>query len=238
VDRSTVFLQERHVALALQEELFAALPVADRMTTLTKLLGAEPKLKHADDAVGLQNEIRNHLMKAGKPGFVPETYISLDDAKRLIGELGGFVCYPVVGDGMNPPSPFEADPTTLADNVAKLGVHAADFIPPRNAPAALEGYVTELRKRGIIVTGGTEHNTLDLIPIDPTCVKGAPVPENVRAIFWEGACVIAAHQFLVARGETGFVMANGVPNPAYATADARIAAFAALGADVIARWNA
>ena len=29
-----------------------------------------------------------------------------------------------------------------------------------------------------------------------TCVGGLPVPEKLRGIFSEGACVVAAHQFL------------------------------------------
>ncbi|MCX5682728.1 MAG: hypothetical protein NT049_03485, partial [Planctomycetota bacterium] len=60
-----------------------------------------------------------------------------------------------------------------------------------------------------------------------------PVPEDVKDIFWEGACVAAAHQFLSLHGECGFVDAQGAPNPAYKTAEERIAAFRRLGAAVM-----
>jgi hypothetical protein len=228
VERATVFLQERHLAQALQEALFAALPMPTRLARLAELLEAAPKLTNADDAVGLQNEIRSHLMKAGKPGFVAERYISLSEARELIVELGGLAAYPVVGDGMNPPSPFEADPATLAANVRRLGVPLAEFIPPRNSPVALEGYVCALRQAGLVVTAGTEHNSLDLIPLDPRCRQGAAVPEAVRRIFWEGACVVAAHQYRLAQGQPGF---DAAPID-----EARIREFAALGAAAIAAF--
>ena len=106
----------------------------------------------------------------------------------------------------------------------------------RNTPEALGQYVRAMRAAGLVVTAGTEHNTLDLLPIEPTCLKGVPVPDDVKDLFWEGACVVAAHQFLTLHGECGFVDAQGKPNPAYPHANARIAAFRSLGAAVIHRY--
>jgi hypothetical protein len=112
----------------------------------------------------------------------------------------------------------------------------AELIPVRNTPEVLLRYVKAMRAAGIAVVGGTEHNTLDLIPLEPTCVKGIPIPEEVKAIFWEGACVIAAHQHLVGMGEEGFVDASGRPNAKYANADQRIKAFAAMGEKVVVTY--
>ena len=109
------------------------------------------------------------------------------------------------------------------------------MIPIRNTTGVLREYVTTMRAAGLVVTAGTEHNTLDLIPIDPSCKDGA-VPDDVKEIFWEGACVVAAHQFLTLHGECGFVDGQGKPNPDYASADERIAAFASIGAAVIQRY--
>ena len=112
----------------------------------------------------------------------------------------------------------------------------AEYIPIRNTPEVLEAYVTAVRKAGIAVVGGTEHNTLDLLGIEPTCVKTIPVPETVKDIFWEGMCVMAAHQFCKLHGQCGFVTDDGRPNPDYSDAETRIAAFALLGASVIGRF--
>jgi len=59
----------------------------------------------------------------------------------------------------------------------------------------------------------------------------------VAAIFWEGACVIAAHQFLVMHGKTGYVDAAGRPNAAYKDAESRVAAFKKLGEAVIGLYR-
>ena len=172
-------------------------------------------------------------MKAGKPAFVPETFVNLAQAKELIGQLGGIPCYPTLADGTHPicgyESPIDEFVKTLKDN----GYTMAEFIPVRNSPEVLADYTKALRKAGIVVVTGTEHNTLDLIPLEPACVKGYPVPAEVKALFWEGTCVLAAHQFLCAHGECGFVDADNRPNPAYPTAEERIAAFRQIGRAVI-----
>ena len=83
---------------------------------------------------------------------------------------------------------------------------------------------------------GTEHNTLDLIGMVPVCLKNEAVPAELQAIFYEGACVIAAHQFLVAQGKVGYVDGRGNLNPRYGTAEERIAALAKLGDTVIRKY--
>jgi hypothetical protein len=216
-ERSRVYLQERHVCQAFQEVLFEKIAPPQRAERLKPILG---EIDYTN-AVKVQNEIRSKLMKAGKPAYVAETFIGFADALRLIKELGGIPCYPVLADGASPICEFESDPAKLVEKIKGLGLIAAEFIPVRNAPDVLDRYVKTLRNAGLVVTAGTEHNTLDLLPIEPTCLKGAPIPEDLKAIFWEGACVVAAHQTLTAKGEPGF---NGKD----------IEKFAKMGEEIIA----
>ena len=109
----------------------------------------------------------------------------------------------------------------------------AEFIPVRNRPDALAAYATALRKAGIVLTAGTEHNTLDLTPLTPACADGSPIPAELNDWFWEGVCVVAAHQYLCAHGRTGFVDAHGRPNPDWPGDEERIDAFARLGQVVL-----
>jgi hypothetical protein len=83
------------------------------------------------------------------------------------------------------------------------------------------------------VLGGTEHNTLELASMTPECKGRVPVSERVAELFWEGACVVAAHQYLSAREQTGYVDAQGYLNSGFVTQDQRIAALARLGSMVI-----
>jgi hypothetical protein len=229
-----VYLQERHVAQAFQEALFAAVAPGVLPGALARVLGTGPGPKL--DAVSVQNAVRTHLMKAGKPGYVEETFVGLDHAYQLVLALGGVPCYPVLADGAQPVCEFERPVERLVASLRQHRVHCAELIPNRNAVPVLRAYVRALREAGMAVLAGTEHNTLDMVPIEPHCAGGEPVPEDLKDIFWEGACVIAAHQFLTVNGKCGYVDEYGEPNPAYPDAEARIKAFADLGAAVIEKY--
>ena len=235
--RERIHLQERHVCQAFQEAIFSKIPSAGRIEKLTQAFGltAPPKFG-PEDAVKIQNEIRAQLMKAGKPAYAAETFVSFEEAYQLILELGGIPAYPTLADGTKPVCPFEEPVEKLIAEIKARGFTCAEFIPIRNTPEVLGQYVRAMRAAGLIVTAGTEHNTLDLLPIEPTCLNGAPIPEDLREIFWEGACVVAAHQFLTLHGECGFVDAQGAPNPKYPNASTRIAEFKSLGESVIHRY--
>jgi len=234
-DRNTVYLQERHVSQAFQEALFEKVAPEQRIERLNEVLGAETKAKDGEDFVAMQNDIRSHLMKAGKPAFVDETFVSFDEAHRLILELGGVPCYPTLADGASPICQFEQSPEELVTEIKRRNIHAVELIPIRNTIEVLRDYVVTMREAGLAIAAGTEHNTLDLIQFDPFC-KDGDVPDDIRAVFWEGACVMAGHQFLSLHGECGFVDGAGNPNPSFASADERIKAFAGIGAAVIQRY--
>jgi hypothetical protein len=228
----TVYLQERHVAQAFQEALFAGVPASERHSTLSRVLEVASKAA-PDDAVAVQNEIRSHLMKAGKPGYLAETFTGFAHVYDLVLALGGIPCYPTLADGALPICSFEDPVEKLIASLQEHRIWCAELIPNRNKPEVLERYALAMRSAGIVMLGGTEHNTLDLIPMEPECVAGAPLPERVKQLFWEGACVVAAHQYLTARGQAGFVGPDGTPNAAYKTAEERIAAFSRLGSTVV-----
>ena len=222
-ESKTVTLQERHVAQAFQELVFEKVRPGQRGEFLGKLFGTEPKAG-AEDAVGVQGEIRSQLMKAGKPAFVPERFVNFEQAYELIVELGGIVCYPTLADGADPICEYENPIEKLVAELKANNIYMAELIPIRNEPAVLEEYVTAIRAAGIAVVAGTEHNTRDVLAIEPKCVGQQEVPEHVKDIFWEGACVVAAHQFLGVHGQTGY------------SSGEQIDEFAALGAAVIQRY--
>ena len=199
----TIYLQERHIAQAFQEVLFAQVSEAARSDTFLRLFGAASK-PAPNDAVAVQNEIRSHLLKSSKPAYVPETFVGFDHAYQLILALGGIPSYPLLADGVSPLTDYEQSPEALAAELKTRGIPAAEFIPNRNTPAVLSQYVHALRDAGFLITAGTEHNTLDLLPMAPTCLGGAPIPDDVQEIFWEGVCIVAAHQYLTAQGQPGF----------------------------------
>jgi hypothetical protein len=140
--------------------------------------------------------------------------------------MDGIPTYPTLADGVDPVCPFEASPTELAGQLRGRGIHAAELIPNRNTSAAVDAYVRAFTAAGMIVMGGTEHNTLDKIPLEVACADG-PVSDYARLAFWEGACVVAAHQQLVASGRPGFVVGSG------ARSEVGVAELIELGAQLI-----
>jgi hypothetical protein len=232
----TVTLQERHVALAFQEAFFERVPEDERRRRLTAILGTQSKAE-ATDAVAVQNEIRTHLMKSGKRAFVEEEFVTFDEAVRLVLELGGIPCYPVLLDGARPVSAFEDSPERLIENLKARGVYCAEFIPGRNEPAVLERYVKAMRRAGLPVLAGTEHNTLDRPAMTPRAAGGREIPEGVKDIFREGACVAVAHQYLNLIGKRGYVDERGRLNAEHGGVEERIGAMAGLGRAVIERFG-
>jgi hypothetical protein len=225
-----VAVQERHIAMAFQQAL-AGLPVAGRAAVLERAYGS-PSRVDVDDAVALQGELRSRLLKAGTPGFVPEVPLGFADAYRYVLELDGIPTYPTLADGVSPVCPFEEPADELAAALLARGIHAAELIPIRNTVACVDAYVQAFTDAGILVMAGTEHNTLDRIPVDPACVDG-PLSDVARQAFWQATCVVAAHAHEVAAGRPGYVDATGAltgDDPA-----ARVAELAAIGAALITK---
>jgi hypothetical protein len=227
-----VSLQERHVARAFQEAFFRGMPVAARPAFFERLYGAPPKADAAD-AAAAQDEIRSRLMKAGKSAFVPEATVSFEDAYRLILELGGIPCYPTLADGATPICGFEDPPEALVDRLLKRRVYFAELIPGRNKPQVVDRYVAAYHRAGIVVTGGTEHNTMRMIPVRPSCVGGEPLSAASERAMWEGVCIIAAHQHLAAQGLPGYVDGAGNLNDRFVDFEERTRWFVRLGESLI-----
>jgi len=225
----TVTLQERHLAQAFQEVFFEKVPEDQREQKLTNLFGASPQ-SSSSDSVGIQNEIRSNLMKAGKICFVPETFVNLAQAKELIVELGGIPCYPVLADGSKNRCEYETPLEEFIETLKTNNYTMVELITIRNSAEVLAEYVSAIRQAGIAVVAGTEHNTLDLLPMKPACVCGEAVSPEIDAIFREGICVLVAHAFLKAHGKDGFV------DNQESGANERIERFSRIGAVVLKKY--
>ena len=223
-----VSLQERHIAMAFQRALFT-LPPDERASVLERAYGSASTVD-IEDAGALQGEIRSRLIKVGTPGYVPEVPLGFADAYRYVLEMDGIPTYPTLADGVSPVCPFEDPAEKLASQLVARGIHAAELIPIRNTVACVDAYVRAFTGAGMVVMGGTEHNTPDRIPIEVACVDG-PVSDYARQAFWEATCVVAAHQHLLANGEPGYVDVTGARTGD--DADVRRAELVAIGAALI-----
>lgn len=232
-----VALQERHVAQAFQESLFRDVAPSERSSALGRLFDGPAGVDTAD-VVAVQEALRSNLMKAGRPAFVPEVATSFDDAYRLILELGGIPCYPTLADGTSPICAYEDPPDSLAERLLSRGIYCAELIPVRNRPEVVDLYVTALRRAGIVVMAGTEHNTQRMIPMEPKALGGSPLSDLAREAFWEATCVVAAHQEVGVTGRPGYVDSEGRLAAGFADVEARIRSFREIGARLITTRSA
>ncbi len=209
-------VRERHLAKALEQIISKTfIDPQEKAKALRSLYGKDSKVNLAD-SVSLQEEVRTNLIKAGGVAFVeesPSAYLDVEEAKSIMLDMGGIPCYPVLLDGTKgKPTEFESDPELLCDELIKRNIYCAEFIPTRNDINLLKDYVSVFNRKGIILTAGTEHNTPKMEPMIPMCRNEVKLDDMLMETFYRGACVVAAHQYLVKKGEKGYIDKNGNRN--------------------------
>ena len=202
--------RERHIAQAVRLAVFEKASSADgRKQLFNKIFSGKDLKSPLGNVAMIENEIRNNLLKAGGTAFVPEdpkAFLTLEEVTDIIVDAGGIPCYPVLLDDANGNfTDFEREKEKLYNALVEKDIWAVELIPGRNDFKILKDFVTFFNEKGFIITFGTEHNTPQLDPLRVTCRGGVPLDEELRSINYEGAAVIAAHQYLVDRQEEGYL---------------------------------
>ncbi len=209
-------LRERHLARALRMKLYEYCNNSESVISemLATLFSGKQLQSATDDHAGVENEIRANLLKAGGTAFVPEestAFLPMQTVCRIIRAAGGIPTYPFLADDPKGVyTDFENDLEKVAIALTERGFHSVEFITTRNEQQQLEKYVSYLYEQGFIVTFGSEHNTPLLEPILLSTRGGVPLTHRLKEINYAGACVIVAHQHLVAQGLQGYLNAEGV----------------------------
>lgn len=207
-------VRERHIAKALREMVIATSSAGEeQLRFLENLYGGKKSETGLSNPAALENEIRSNLLKCGGAAFVEEdehTFLELKKIIKIIIKAGGIPCYPVLlDDASGKYTEFESDPEKLYNSLKLLGIECIELIPGRNDHDILKNFVEFFHKKGFIITFGTEHNTPEMLPLTVTTRGSIPLDESLKRIAWEGACVIAAHQYLRADGRQGYVLPDG-----------------------------
>lgn len=207
-------VRERHIAKALRMLAVKNFATPEKqLEFIESLYGGKKSKTGLENPASFENEIRSNLLKSGGAAFVEEdekSFLELEKIIRIIIKAGGIPCYPVLlDDPAGKYTEFESDPQKLWESLKKLKVECIELIPGRNDPAALKSFVEFFHEKGFVITFGTEHNTPEMIPLAVTSRGSVPLDENLKRISWEGACIIAAHQYLRIDGRQGYVMPDG-----------------------------
>lgn len=214
-DLTSGSLRERHLARALRMKVYEVCQnnEAEIQSLMTKLFSGKAMKSFVTDIAAVENEIRGNLLKVGGAAFVPEeatAFLPMEKVQKLIVAAGGIPTYPFLADdAQGNYTDFESDLQRVADQLTERGFHSVEFITTRNSVELLEKYADYLHDRGFVVTFGSEHNSPTMEPIELFARNGVPLTDRLKQINYEGACVIAAHQHVVAQGLEGYVDDNG-----------------------------
>jgi len=185
----------------------------DQIKFIESLYGGKKSKASIENAAAIENEIRANLLKSGGAAFVEEnrnSFLELKTIIRIIHKSGGIPCYPVLLDDPSGKfTEFEADAEKLYEALAALNIGCIELIPGRNDHAILKKFVDYFNEKGFVIIFGTEHNTPEMTPLKVTARGSQPLDDSLKQISWEGACVIAAHQYLRAHHRQGFVLEDG-----------------------------
>jgi len=202
--------RERHIAQAIRIAVFEKEETdLGRAVLLNKIFSGKEVKSAIDDIAGLENEIRGNLLKAGGAAFVPEdpkAFLSLEQVMDFIIDAGGIPCYPCLLDfGNENYTDYEADKEKLLETLKSKNVYSIELIPGRNKFHILKEFVKFFHDNDFVVTFGSEHNTPKLDPIKLSAGGGVDLDDELKQINYEGAAVVAAHQYLVANGKEGYL---------------------------------
>lgn len=213
-------LRERHIAKIIRDMIFDNYETdSKRKEVLKKIYNGKETSVNIESPAALEGEIRGRLLKSGGTAYVkedPKAFLEIDEIIKIILDAGGIPTYPVLLDDKEGNyTDFERDFEKLLDELTLRNIYSLELIPGRNDLNRLEEFVLFFHDRGFVLTFGTEHNTASLIPLKITARGGKELSDDMKRINFEGGCLIAAHQYLRANNEEGYLDKNGKPRLQY-----------------------
>jgi hypothetical protein len=207
-------VRERHIARAIREAVMDHYPSVDQVYAFFKLLFDGRKLSTSlHDPSTMENEIRSVLLKSGGKAFVPEDSDAFPELQTIIDfilDAGGIPCYPVLLDDRNGNlTGFEGDWDRMGEVLQSFNVSCLELIPLRNSLEKLEEFVDYFRRKNYVISFGTEHNSPGLFPITVKVNGDKDLTPELKKVSYEGCCILAAHQYLSARDQKGFIDSQG-----------------------------
>ena len=209
-------LRERHIARAIRLKVFEISKTdEERRKIFRSIFNDNECMSDLNNQTALEDEIRSRILKSGGPGFVkedPKAFLDIDSIIDTIIQAGGIPTYPVLCDDKSDNfTEYEKDMESLFVELTNRKIYSIELIPGRNSFDRLKEYSCFFHDRKFIITFGTEHNSPEMIPLKIDTRGGKPLDEELISISFEGACVIAAHQYLRSKKSEGYISSNGNP---------------------------
>ncbi|HLN21641.1 MAG TPA: PHP domain-containing protein [Bacteroidales bacterium] len=206
-------VHERHVARALRLMALRRFSEPGEQLSFIEDISGKKSESGLSDAAVLEQEILRNILKNGGAAYVEEDYENMPDLKKLLKIIitsGGIPFYTVhLDDSSGTLTAFEQDPVELGTSLKKLGIQCVEFIPGNNNPSLLSEYVRYFDNTDFVITFGTKHSSPEMKPVAVNGKDSTGPGTRLKEIAWNGACIIAAHQYLRATGRQGYVLPDG-----------------------------
>jgi hypothetical protein len=208
------FVTERHISRAIRSLIYEKYKDPDgRKKILQKIFGSSGIKADINDYASVENELRSRLLKSGGRAFVEEqsaAFLPVSEVLQIIHNAGGIPCYSILlDDEKGRCTEYEANKQILLNELLVNDIRCIEFLPFRNDPEIVKDYARFFMEQDFLVLFGTAHSTPEAKPLRVCTRDGAFLDEELTGISFDGTCVIAAHQYLRARGEAGYIDAEG-----------------------------
>lgn len=210
-------VRERHIAKVFRIKVFEKHKSEEqRIEFFTKVYSGKLPVAKMNDEAAVEEEIRGMLLKSGGKAFVAEeesAFLPVETIRDIIIDAGGIPCYPVLLDDKNGNfTDYERNKEAMLADLISKNIFSIELIPGRNSFDILKDFVLFFKKNNFVITLGTEHNAPLLFPITVNCRNNVSLDKELKEIAYNGACIIAAHQYLKGKNEIGYIDSNGIAN--------------------------
>ncbi|MBN1759412.1 MAG: hypothetical protein JW863_13880 [Chitinispirillaceae bacterium] len=209
--KSSVYPQ--HVVLALYDFLLARDTESDASEPLLRVLFGQ--IGFNSDPAERQSVcvaiLRNLLEQAPYSSvFISgEPVIHLLQAKQVILQAGGIPCFHCSFNDTDEWMKESEGPELLSRLLSSKGIHAVEFNPGETTIDLLQTFMRYLYHHDFCVCIGTGSTGWPDSPLVPVTADGKKLDDDLLAMGYEGACVLAAHQEMHYRNRRGFLDESG-----------------------------
>lgn len=205
------FVHEHHVSRTLLTIVKREFPQTEDHTRFIQELYKAKMPGDQSDKPATEEEIIRKIIGAESANISdgPNNFPDLKKLLKIILSTGGIPFYTVQLDSSGSLTEFEKDKKKMAASLRTMGIQCIEFIPAIYNPDLFIEYVKYFNNSGFIITFGTKNNSSETKPLKILCSNSCSPDDWLLEIAWNGACIIAAHQYLRASGRQGYILPDG-----------------------------
>lgn len=226
-------LYDQHIILALYDHFSAdSRHPSERLERLNTIFG----LEGLDESTEKRDLILHRLLRQfldnrvfSYASHTSERTVPLPQAKQIVLQAGGIPCFHCSFNAHDEWMKESTGPELLVRLLSAKGIHVVEIFPGETTIDLLRTFVHHLHQHNFCITMGSGNVHWPSKQLGLVCKDGTTLDDELLAMSYEGACVLAAHQDMHRQNRRGFVDESGKR----LIAPDRMKAFVDMGDEVI-----